>query len=95
MDCAQLLTSPRWLLLSQLWWWKATENIRSANISVVNGYRQTTAVIEGIQEGIVYVLRVLGFSYAGDGKKAPPVFFTLGKNDGVDITDVFLSFHLF
>ena len=59
-------------------WWPATENILSANDTVVPEKR-TWGVIEGIQEGIVYSLRVLGYNAGGDGKKSPTVYFTLGE----------------
>ena len=59
-------------------WWPATENILSANDTVVPEKR-TWGVIEGIQEGIAYSIRVLGYNAGGDGKKSPTVYFTLGE----------------
>ncbi|XP_025082370.1 contactin-like isoform X2 [Pomacea canaliculata] len=56
-------------------WWPATENILTANDTVVYK-RQTSGVIVGIKENTVYALRVLGFNRGGDGKKSPTVYFT-------------------
>ncbi|GFR73699.1 contactin [Elysia marginata] len=60
----------------KLRWWPASDNIITANDTVVEG-GATHGVIRGLQRGVVYSLRVLGYSAAGDGKKSPTVFFTL------------------
>ncbi|KAK7482492.1 hypothetical protein BaRGS_00026309 [Batillaria attramentaria] len=60
----------------KLRWWPATENILSANYTVIESKR-TSGVIEGVKEGIVYALRVLAYNAGGDGKNSPTVFFTL------------------
>ncbi|GFN89734.1 contactin [Plakobranchus ocellatus] len=60
----------------QLRWWPASDNILTANDTLVPG-KMTHGVIRGLERGVVYALRVLGYSAAGDGKKSPTVFFTL------------------
>ncbi|KAK7092346.1 contactin-5-like isoform X2 [Littorina saxatilis] len=60
----------------KLRWWPATENIRTANDTVIAGKR-TWGVIKGVKEGTVYALRVLGYNAGGDGKKSPTAYFTL------------------
>ncbi|CAL1546787.1 unnamed protein product [Lymnaea stagnalis] len=60
----------------KVWWWDASEDIRTARISTYG--RVTTGVIHGVERDIIYKLRILGYSNGGDGKKSPDVFFTLG-----------------
>ncbi|RUS84683.1 hypothetical protein EGW08_007553 [Elysia chlorotica] len=60
----------------KLRWWPAGDNILTANDTVVPG-GLTHGVIRGLRRGVVYSLRVLGYSAAGDGKRSPTVFFTL------------------
>ncbi|XP_059165972.1 contactin-like [Physella acuta] len=57
-------------------WWSATENIRTANETIIPN-RQTFGVVHGIGPNTVYALRVMGFSRGGDGKNSPTVYFTL------------------
>lgn len=65
-------------------WWPATENILTANDTVVYK-RQTSGVIVGIKENTVYALRVLGFNRGGDGKKSPTVYFTRGMSSVLSV----------
>ncbi|XP_076455487.1 contactin-like [Babylonia areolata] len=58
-------------------WWPATENPLTASVVEVEGKYRTWAVIEHVQSGIVYGLRVQGYNNGGDGQKSPTVFFTL------------------
>ncbi|KAK3772493.1 hypothetical protein RRG08_043708 [Elysia crispata] len=60
----------------KLRWWPLADNILTANDTVIPG-GLTYGVIRGLQRGVVYSLRVLGYSAAGDGKKSPTVYFTL------------------
>ena len=58
--------------------WKIQEDIRTANDTKVD--KVTEAIVEGLQKRTVYVLRVLGTSMGGDGKKSEKTYFTvLGK----------------
>lgn len=61
----------------QLIYWKTGNDLRSAK-SVVVGKVDST-VIPHVEKGIIYNLRVMGYSYGGDGKKSPTVYFTLGE----------------
>ncbi|BFZ22584.1 hypothetical protein BsWGS_25623 [Bradybaena similaris] len=57
-------------------WWPATENIRKANDTVVPR-AMSHGVVKGLENGVVYALRVLAYSAGGDGKKSPTTYFTL------------------
>ncbi|CAL1534452.1 unnamed protein product [Lymnaea stagnalis] len=57
-------------------WWPSTEDIRTANITVIPR-KQTRTVIHGIGSGTVYSIRVMGYSNAGDGINSPTTYFTL------------------
>ncbi|XP_046576774.1 contactin-like [Haliotis rubra] len=60
----------------KLIYWKTGEDIRTAK-SVIVGKVDST-VIPHLEKGVIYKLRIMGFSYGGDGKKTPTVYFTLG-----------------
>lgn len=66
-----------WLFSLQIRWWPATENIRKANDTVVPR-AMSHGVVKGLEDGVVYALRVLAYSAGGDGKKSPTTYFTLG-----------------
>nr|KAI8744112.1 contactin-like; partial [Biomphalaria glabrata] len=57
-------------------WWDAREDIRSAKISVFPG-ATPTGVLHGVEQNIVYKVRVQGYGIGGDGRKSPPAYFTL------------------
>ncbi|XP_041371563.1 contactin-like [Gigantopelta aegis] len=61
----------------KLRYWESKESILTAK-DVLTKEKETRAVISGIEGGVVYNLRVLGWSNGGDGKKSPTVYFTLG-----------------
>ena len=73
--CTILLPVLGWVMR----WWPAYEDIRHANSTHVEGKDRTWGVIRGIKPGTVYALRVMAHSGAGNGKKSPTLFFTLGK----------------
>ncbi|CAL1528357.1 unnamed protein product [Lymnaea stagnalis] len=64
------------LLGYKIRWWPSTEDIKTANVTVV-GDRMTRTVLHGIGVGTVYSLRVMGYSRGGEGKNSPTVYFTL------------------
>ena len=39
--------------------------------------KEESAILDGLQTGTVYVLRVLGYSIGGDGSLSPHVYFTV------------------
>lgn len=57
------------------------DDIRSANFSVTE--KQTETILHGLQQDVIYKLRVMGYSRGGDGKKSPTVYFTVLKGMGV------------
>ena len=65
--------------------WKIQEDIRTATDTIVDKYsvsehRHQYAIVENLQKETVYVLRVLGTSWGGEGQKSEAVYFTvLGK----------------
>ncbi|XP_046576744.1 contactin-like [Haliotis rubra] len=59
-------------------YWPANSDLRDATDVVIDA-KKTQGVITGLEKGLVYKLRVTGFNAGGDGKKAPPVYFTLGQ----------------
>ncbi|XP_053378888.1 contactin-like isoform X2 [Mercenaria mercenaria] len=59
--------------------WKIQEDIRTAKDTEVGKVNE--AVVNGLQEGIVYVIRILGFSLAGDGSLSEAVYFTVKGGD--------------
>ncbi|XP_055957470.1 contactin [Patella vulgata] len=68
----------------KLRYWESSQNMNTAQEVVVG--KVTHAVIPNVERGITYSLRVLGYSYGGDGKKSPTVYFTLGGQlQGVDL----------
>ncbi|XP_048236575.1 contactin-like [Haliotis rufescens] len=66
-------------------YWPANSDLRDATDVVIDGKR-THGVITGLDKGIVYKLRLTGYNAGGDGKKAPPIFFTLGGQIVADPT---------
>ncbi|KAL8624627.1 hypothetical protein ACOMHN_045162 [Nucella lapillus] len=60
----------------KVWYWPYTEDIRTAKVAAFP--KVFTGVLHGIEMDSIYKLRVLGTSDGGDGKKSPPIFFTLG-----------------
>ncbi|XP_048236544.1 contactin-5-like [Haliotis rufescens] len=60
----------------KLIYWETGDDLRSAK-SVIVG-KVDSAVIPHVEKGIIYNLRMMGFSFGGDGKKSPTVYFTLG-----------------
>lgn len=60
--------------------WKLQEDIRTANDTLVEKVNQ--AVVNGLQNNQIYVLRVLGYSKAGNGSLSRSVLFTItdGRN---------------
>lgn len=68
-------------LLLQLLFWPVGDDIRSANFSVTE--KQTETVLHGLQQDVIYKLRVMGYSRGGDGKKSPTVYFTVLQGIGV------------
>ncbi|XP_060571798.1 contactin-like [Ruditapes philippinarum] len=55
--------------------WKIQEDIRTAKDTLVE--KVDEAVVSGLQQGRVYVIRILGFSSAGDGSLSEAVYFTV------------------
>ena len=65
-------------MLLQVRVWKIQEDVRTANDTIVD--KTTEAVVENLQKQTVYVLRVMGYSWGGEGQKSESVYFTvLGK----------------
>ncbi|XP_046331627.2 contactin-like [Haliotis rufescens] len=64
------------LLGYKMRYWEASENILTAKDAETLG-KETHGIIRGVKKGIIYRLRVLAYNWGGDGKKSPPVFFTL------------------
>ncbi|XP_067686212.1 contactin-like [Haliotis asinina] len=64
------------LLGYKMRYWESSENILTAKDVTTLG-KETHGIIRGIKKGIIYRLRVLAYNWGGDGKKSPPVFFTL------------------
>ncbi|XP_045161359.2 contactin-like isoform X2 [Mercenaria mercenaria] len=60
--------------------WKLQEDLRTATDTKVGKVNE--AVIEGLQQNSVYILRVLGYSRAGDGGLSEAVYFSLAGKDG-------------
>lgn len=68
-------------------YWRATDNIREARIVDIG--RNSYGYIYNLERGIVYKLRVYGFSRGGDGKMSSPVTrFTITK-DGMVRKDMY------
>ena len=55
--------------------WKVQQDIRSAKD--VKTDKTATAIVGGLQNQNVYVLRVLGYSRAGDGAISEAVYFSV------------------
>lgn len=63
------------MFFNQIRIWKLQEDIRTANDTVVP--KTNEAVVSGLQNNQIYVLRVLGYSKAGDGGLSEAVYFTI------------------
>ncbi|XP_060571800.1 contactin-3-like [Ruditapes philippinarum] len=64
--------------------WKIQEDVRTATDTMVDKVNE--AVIEGLQQNSVYVIRVLGYSKAGDGGLSEAVYFSLtGSGQSLNI----------
>ncbi|KAK6176500.1 hypothetical protein SNE40_014772 [Patella caerulea] len=64
-------------------YWRTGENIRSA--LHVDCEKNNNAVVPGLERGVVYQLRVFGYSQGGQGKmSSPATYFTLGGEVRVD-----------
>ena len=55
--------------------YKIQEDIRTANDTRTG--KETHAIIEHLQKQTVYVLRVLGVSWGGEGQKSEATYFTV------------------
>ena len=55
--------------------WKIQEDIRTATDTKVD--KITWARVTGLQRHTVYVLRVLGVSWGGEGQKSETTYFTV------------------
>ncbi|XP_014784315.1 contactin [Octopus bimaculoides] len=65
--------------------WVLNNDIRTARDYLMP--RDTNmGIIHGIRKGVLYNLRVLGYSNGGDGKLSPMIVFTLGGEVPVDLT---------
>lgn len=68
-------------------YWRATDNIREAKIDDIG--RNSYGYVHNLERGVVYKLRVYGFSRGGDGKMSSPVTrFTITK-DGMVRKDMY------
>lgn len=65
------------LCLFQLLYWPVGDDIRNANFTTT--LKDPEGVIYGLQQDIIYKLRVMGMNRGGDGKKSPTVYFTISK----------------
>ncbi|KAJ8307559.1 hypothetical protein KUTeg_015643 [Tegillarca granosa] len=61
----------------KIYLWPANEHYRLARVIETEKF-ETDFVVDGIEGGKVYAVRIAGFSDGGDGKKSPTVYFTLG-----------------
>lgn len=58
--------------------WKIQEDIRTAKDTKVD--KNPEAIVENLQKETVYVMRVLGISWGGEGQKSEATYFTvMGK----------------
>lgn len=65
------------MFVLQLRYWLFNDDIRGARDILVG--KNMEGVINGLEKGYIYELRVLGYSNGGDGKMSPSVFFTVGE----------------
>ena len=54
------------------------ESFREAQIVTVNRDKNE-GIVDGIKKGVLYKVRVRGYSNGGDGKLSAMIYFTLGK----------------
>ncbi|XP_071103129.1 contactin-3-like [Haliotis cracherodii] len=69
----------------KLYYWPASEDYRSADIYETDEVVDT-CILEGLDKGVLYALRIAGVSPGGDGKKTPTKYFTLGGSVRIDST---------
>ncbi|KAK6181653.1 hypothetical protein SNE40_009468 [Patella caerulea] len=68
----------------RVYYWPATEDFKTGEMYDTDGLKDTQAVLEDLETDVVYALRVGGISAAGEGKKSPTLYFTLGGQVHLD-----------
>ncbi|XP_022336470.2 contactin-like [Crassostrea virginica] len=74
-----------------VYFWKANDHFRNAE-SFETAKFAISHDLYGIQKGVVYCVRVAGYSGGGEGRKSPTVYFTLGGMIRLDNTTTSLSY---
>lgn len=68
-------------------YWTMKESFHGARVVTVDR-SANQGVIGGLEKGVLYKARVRGYSNGGDGKLSAMVYFTLGGQVSVDLTNV-------
>lgn len=74
-----------------VYFWKANDHFRNAEQFETAKFA-ISHDLYGIQKGVVYAVRVAGYSDGGEGRKSPTVYFTLGGMIRLDNTTTGLSY---